>query len=78
MTQHVTDDVVGKHVVADGERIGTVTGVEGDEAMLKGETGVSTAMADALRNDEEGALSVTADQIVEVTDDEVHVSVESR
>ncbi|SFR38269.1 hypothetical protein [Halogeometricum limi] len=77
--QHVTDDVVGKHVVGpNGERIGKVTGVQDGKAMLKGETGVSADMEDAFRNDDDEALSVTADQIVEVTDDEVRVDVDSR
>ncbi|MUV58072.1 hypothetical protein [Halogeometricum sp. CBA1124] len=76
--QHVTDDIVGKHVVGpNGDRIGKVTGVQDDEAMLKGETGLSAEMEDAFQNDD-GALSVAADQIVEVTDDEVRVAVESR
>ncbi|SFR40852.1 hypothetical protein SAMN04487947_1059 [Halogeometricum rufum] len=77
--QHVTDDIVGKHVVGpNGDRIGKVTGVQDDEAILKGETGLSAEMEDAFQNGDDGALSVTADQIVEVTDDEVRVAVESR
>jgi hypothetical protein len=77
--QHVTDDIVGKHVVGpNGERIGKITGVQDGEAMLKGETGVSADVEDAFQNDGAEGLTVTADQIVEVTDDEVRVAVESR
>ncbi|MDS0293500.1 hypothetical protein [Halogeometricum luteum] len=73
--QHITDDIVGKHVVGpDGERIGKVTGVEDGKAMLKGETGVSAEMQDALSGEDDETLSVSADQVVEVTDDEVRVS----
>jgi hypothetical protein len=77
--QHVTDDIVGKHVVGpNGERIGKITGVQDGEAMLKGETGVSADVEDTFQNDGAEGLTVTADQIVEVTDDEVRVAVESR
>lgn len=73
--QHITDDIVGKRVVGpDGEQIGKVAGVQDGKAMMKGETGVSADMEDALSGDDDETLSLTADQVVEVTDDEVHVS----
>ncbi|MDS0298121.1 hypothetical protein NDI76_05145 [Halogeometricum sp. S1BR25-6] len=73
--QHITDDIVGKRVVGpDGERIGKVTGVQDGKAMLKAETGVAAEMEDALSGADDETLSVTADQVVEVTDEEVHVS----
>lgn len=76
--QHITDELVGKHVVGpDGERIGKVTGVEDGKAMLKAETGTAVDMGDSLQ-DEDETLSLTPDQIAEVTDEEVLVSVESR
>ncbi|ELZ27262.1 hypothetical protein C474_17989 [Halogeometricum pallidum JCM 14848] len=73
--QHITNDIVGKRVVGpDGERIGKVAGVQDGKAMLKGDTGVSADMEDALSGEDDETLSLTADQVVEVTDDEVRVS----
>lgn len=70
----VTDNVVGKTVVGpDGEAIGRIVDHEDGRALLKAETGVASSMADSLTEDEEGRLAVTADEIVNVTDEEVVV-----
>lgn len=71
--EQVTDNVVGKTAVGpDGEEIGRIVDHEDGRALLKAETGVGASMADSLE-DEEGRLAVTADKIVNVTDEQVVV-----
>lgn len=72
--EHITDDVVGKHVIGpDGEDIGKVTAVDDDKAVLKGETGLSASIEAALTDDND-RLALDAEQIESVTDDTIRLT----
>lgn len=72
--EHITDELVGKHVVGpSGEDIGKVTAVEDDKAVLKGQTGLSATIEAAL-TDENDRLALDAEQIESVSDDTIRLN----
>lgn len=72
--EHITEDVVGKHVVGpSGEDIGKVTAVEDDKAILKGKTGLSATIEAALTDDND-RLALDADQIESVSEDTIRLN----
>jgi hypothetical protein len=74
--EHITEDVVGKHVVGpSGEDIGKVTAVEDDKAILKGKTGLSATIEAALTDDND-RLALDADQIESVSEDTIRLNTE--
>lgn len=71
--EHITDELVGKHVEGpNGEDIGKVTAVDDDKAILKGETGLSASTESALTDDND-RLALDAEQIETVTDDTIQL-----
>lgn len=71
-------DVQNKAVVdARGEELGRITSIEGGYARLKPETGVASRMEKAVSPDEIDGFGITADQIVEVTEDYVRIDMDA-
>jgi hypothetical protein len=72
--EHITDDVVGKHVIGpDGEDIGKVTAVEDDKAVLKGKTGLSASI-EATLTDDNDRLALDPEQIESVSDEKLRLT----
>lgn len=75
--EHFSHDVVGKPVVdAHGVHIGTIAGIEDGNARLKDETGVASQMEEAISPQGTEGLAVRPEQVVDVTDEHVRVSLE--
>ncbi|XVH30610.1 hypothetical protein ACNS7O_09390 [Haloferacaceae archaeon DSL9] len=73
--EHITDDVVGKRVLDhEGREIGKITAVDGDSAILKGQTGVSAQMEEAFSTGEGDRLALSPEQIESVDDESVRVA----
>lgn len=65
--EHITDEVVGKHVEGpNGEDLGKVTAVSDGKAILKAETGVSAEIEDGMSRDDQDRLALEAEQIESV------------
>lgn len=72
--EHITDEVVGKHVEGpNGEDIGKITAVEDGRAVLKARTGVSAEIESAISGDADDRLSLSPDQIESIGDDVVRL-----
>lgn len=75
--EHFSHDVVGKPVVdAHGVHIGTVAGIEDGNARLKGETSLASQMEEGLSPEGTEGLAIAPEQVAEVTDEHVRVSLE--
>lgn len=74
--EHFSQDVVGKPVVdVHGVHIGTITALEDGNARLKDEASVASQMEEALSPPELEGLAIDPEQVTEVTDQHVRVSV---
>lgn len=72
--QHFDEQHEGMRVVdSRGESLGKIAGVEEGEARLQPETGVQSRMEAAADAGTDG-LTVRPEQVVDVTDDEVRVT----
>lgn len=76
MTDSIDDSVVGYRVLdADGERLGVVSGVQGDTAYVDPDPGITETIATSLGWDDvnEEDYPLPPDAIDRVTDDEIHL-----